>query len=447
VVVEGRNIVEVREGAAANTSADIDLGSALVTPAFVNGHTHVAMNAYRGLASAAAMAGNVVEELFFRIEYALSPGDVEAFARMGAVEAALSGTAVVWDHYYFGLEVARALRHVGIGGVVAPTLQDLSGPGRAALHRALEDTEEIARNTAFGERSIHAALGPHATDTVSDCLFADVSELAARLKLPIHAHVAQTAEEYARSVAAHSKSPVRRLHDLGVFQDAPLFVMAHGLWVSDADLEALAGLPVVLAHCPRSQVQFGFPAPLGRWRQAGLGVWLATDCAASNDGMDIQGEITWAAGGPSYALAASSAALSFFSEGTEAAARALSAARQAHAAERAVDSTPERLLEMVWSGPGARLPQGPAGVIAPGMVAHLAVWAPSGPNLWPLADPLRALCWSNAEAALEGLVVGGSWTIGPTGGRAEFLRRIDYAEMEAEATLRLSHLLQRAGLS
>ena len=111
------------------TPGVVDLGDRLLSPAFINGHTHVVLGFLRG-ATRAAADGNVVEDLFFRLESRLTPGDSAAFARMGAYECLLHGQALVWDHYYHSEAVADAAAEVGLSVVMAPTLQDLGGPGR-----------------------------------------------------------------------------------------------------------------------------------------------------------------------------------------------------------------------------------------------------------------------------------------------------------------------------
>ena len=104
VSIQGSMIVAVEPPDPSRAAED--LGDKLITPAFINAHTHLAMGYLRGLATSAQLQGNVVEELYFQIESHLEPGDVRAFTRIGAMESALAGVGCVWDHYYFGLEVA-----------------------------------------------------------------------------------------------------------------------------------------------------------------------------------------------------------------------------------------------------------------------------------------------------------------------------------------------------
>src|SRR5690606_9695747 len=93
-----------------------DFGQRPVVPAFVNGHTHLGMAPLRGITSRAARAGDVVKDVFFRVEEHLTASDVRAFTRVAAFECLLAGVAEVWDHYYYGHSVAQALLDVGLTG-------------------------------------------------------------------------------------------------------------------------------------------------------------------------------------------------------------------------------------------------------------------------------------------------------------------------------------------
>ena len=91
----------------------VDLGERWVTPAFVNAHTHIALGVMRGLDVESGSAGNMVEEVFFTFESKCSREDIAAFARVGAYACLMNGVGHVWDHYYHGDVVAKAMLDVG----------------------------------------------------------------------------------------------------------------------------------------------------------------------------------------------------------------------------------------------------------------------------------------------------------------------------------------------
>ena len=287
--------VHDREALGAAPGAWHDAGDKLITPAFVNGHTHLALGFLRGADMEDACRSNMVEEFFFRIETQMSLDDIRAFARMGAYESLLSGVGFVWDHYYAGRVVAEAIAEVGLAGVVAPTLQDLAGPGVEHWEAQLEATCSIDDDPALAAAGVFAAVGPHATDTVSEKLWVRSAELAAERELPIHAHLAQSPEEFTRAAERHGCSPVEWLDRIGVLAGPPC-TFAHGIFASRADLGQLAPARHTLVFCPYSQLVFGFPARAALWTELGLSWVVGTDCASNNDSMNVQKELRLTAG-------------------------------------------------------------------------------------------------------------------------------------------------------
>lgn len=417
----------------------VDLGDVLVSPAFVNGHTHLAMAAFRGIGGIAAMQGNVVEELYYRIESSLSDDDIRAFTRLGAYESLLAGVGTVWDHYYGGRAVADGMADVGLTGVVAPTLQDLAGPGVPHWEAQLEATLAIAGDSALADSGVVAALGPHASDTVSDELWRRVHGLAVAEDLPFHAHVAQSIEEYRRSFERAGCSPVERLHRLGVLDDVPHAVLVHAVYVSAADLELLDRPNHTLGFCPYSQLQFAFPAHVSAWTDGGIDWLVATDCAASNDTMNVQQELRLVAGMRMTPTTASLEYERFRRQGTLETAEAVFRHRQADfdRFERLGDV--EFLLSRVWGVPGGMHPKLAVGVLEAGAWANLVVWNPHHPALWPCRDPLRALVMCDAAPAMDWMMVSGRW-IGTRGRVRESLLEGDYGAAREEASARLASL-------
>ncbi|MET0339871.1 MAG: amidohydrolase family protein [Polyangiales bacterium] len=418
-----------------------DLGERLITPAFVNAHTHLALAFLRGVETT-RVRRNLVEDLYFAYESRLSADDIRAFARMGAYESLLSGVGLVWDHYYGGSAVADALRDTGLAGVVAPTLQDLAGPDRDGAEAALDATLRIADDARYRAASVFAALGPHATDTVSPGLFRRIAELSEQRGLPVHLHVAQSYDELARVEAREGRSPLALLAREGILSRAPRVVMAHGLFASIPDLRALDPSRHTLVYCPSSQLQFGFPAPVSRWSELGVSWVVATDCASSNDSMNVQKELRFCAGAASAEITGSLEYESFLSSGEVGHARDTWHERteRAKAFGRHVNS--EQLLARVWSEAGALHPEVETGVIARGALANLAVWNTDHPAFWPGQDLLRALAMSDISQALHGMYVAGR-AVGEPGHLVESVVGSDaYREARREADGRLAALMR-----
>ncbi|MFP6684897.1 MAG: amidohydrolase family protein [Polyangiaceae bacterium] len=447
VRIEGTTITQIEElddGDHASLppgSVVDDYGDKLVTPAFINAHTHLALGFLRGYDMGGASLGNMVEDFFFEVETKLGPDDVSAFARIGAYDSLLSGVGLVWDHYYRGERIAQALREVGLCGVVAPTLQDLSGPGQSDWEEQLDTTARLASGAEWAGSGIYAALGPHATDTVSEGLWLRAVELAETHDLPIHAHLAQSPEEYARSVERNGCSPTAWLARLGVFERAPAGAFAHGIYASEADLDLLAEAKQHLVWCPYSALVFGYPAPVLAWEARGVPWAIATDCASNNDTMNVQQELRFIAAQRTLATTSSEAARAVLRDGTaESVDAAWNHRREAYEAHADLVA-PERMLSRLWDVPGAMHPGFVAGRIAEGALANLLVFDLDHPALWPAVEPLRTLTMADAAPAIWAMYGGGRLLGEPGNFHRSILNSDGYRDARVEASDRLRRIL------
>ncbi len=417
----------------------VEILEGLLTPALVNYHVHLPLIGLRGVSHAWAGSGaaGMVEQAFFTFEHRLDGPAVRALAQLGAYDALLNGTGCVWEHYYFAESIAEALAEVGLAGVIAPTLQDLVGPGAQRTAENLAATAHIGTSSAWAASGITTAVGPHATDTCSASLLRQALELAASLGLPVHMHLAQSAAEVSAVHAREGLSPARLLTSLlhevcaGSQRGYPLQVLAaHALYAPVAELQRLAEVgQLTLGACPSSQSIFAFPAPVEAWSAAGLAWRIGTDCAASNDGHNLLAEARLL---PALARARrmtqvlASTARHQREEAVGTSAKVDGVARESQGsrgdapcadddlifrravAEDAVALSPDRLLSAVMGGNGNLHPLLPCGAIEPGALASLALWSWDHPSLFPeQPHAAAALVFSQPLLALRRLVVRG----------------------------------------
>lgn len=415
----------------------------VLAPAFVDAHTHLALHALRGAASTAASAGNLVEDVFFQVERAMTPDDIRALSRVGALEALLAGTAVVHDHYYAADAVLDASHDVGLAAIVAPALQDLDGPGMHDHDAVLALTAALDARPELAARGSGVMVGPHATDTVSTALLRRIVDLATARDLPIHLHVAQSLDEVARA-AHHGTTPLGRLAADGLLDAGPRWQLVHGLFLTDGDLARLDPSRHALVACPRAWARFGFPAPVHRWRDAGVPILAGSDAAASNDAFGVQGELAPLAALWTADTAATAAHDAWrHNAGPAHAASAWDHRRARHAARPRAAA----LFRAATDLPGHIHPRLQSGRIAAGHLAHLALWDTSHPALWPGDDPVSGLVFGRPAGALHHLMVAGRWV----GERGHFAASVLAAARDAgwidEATARRRALLDRAGVA
>ena len=423
-----------------------DLGGALLSPAFIDGHTHLALHALRGLTERRTTDQNVVEDLFYRFESGLTAEEVRAFARVGATEALIHGTGLVFDHYFHGPAVAEAASDVGLCAAIAPTVQDLGGPFAHASEQGLLDTLALD-SPAWLARGIAAMVGPHAMDTVSAALWRQIGDVSAARNLPVHVHVAQSLEEVARVSARTGRTPVEELVETHILDVAPTTLAVHMIYASRADLARLTGKHVVLGHCPHSGLIFGHPARLDAWEQACVPWLVGSDCAASNDAMDVRSELRIVLGQAALAATFSSEYGDFLAHANVDAAEGAWDVRRSRRDALARLFEPAALLAGVTSVPGRVHPKLPAGAITPGALANFAVWDADHPVFWPLSDPLRGLALASVSPALLQVMTRGLWR-GERGRFADSIVRSEVAiAHRAEASARLRERLVRLGLA
>ncbi|MFZ1538799.1 MAG: TRZ/ATZ family hydrolase [Chromatiaceae bacterium] len=275
------------------TTRELDLPEHLLIPGFVNAHTHSAMTLLRGLADDLPLMTWLQDYIWPAEQRWVSPEMILAGSRLAALEMLKSGTVCFNDMYYFPEVTAHAMAEAGMRAVVGMILLDVptvyaDGPDQY-LRQGLALHDHYR-----GHPLIHTAFAPHAPYTVSDASLTRVRTLADELEVPIHIHLHETADEIDQSLRDHGTRPLRRLQRLDLL--GPNLVAVHMTHVEEEEVDLLAATGTHVIHCPASQLKLasGF-CPVARLRETGVSVALGTDGAASNNELDMLGEMRLAA--------------------------------------------------------------------------------------------------------------------------------------------------------
>ncbi len=249
------------------------------------------MTLFRGAARDLPLERWLSEEIWPR-ERKLTAKDVYWGSLLGLAEMIRGGTTACADMYFFMDEVAQATAEAGLRallsyGIVAPT------PDR--IEPEIKRAEAFVREwDAAADGRIRAALSPHAPYTCLPGVWRRVTALARELKVPIHTHLAETAEEVERTRAETKRSPAEWLEELGVFS-VPV-IAAHCVHVSEKDIEILAAHGATAVHCPTSNMKLACGiAPVQELLAGGVNVALGTDGAASAGDLNLIEEMRLAA--------------------------------------------------------------------------------------------------------------------------------------------------------
>src|ERR687888_1369792 len=348
ILIEDGLIAEVGSGPPPEMGED--LAGAVVTPALIKTHHHLFQTLTRARAQEA--------DLFTWLK--------ELYPVWARLEAELT-----------------AARELGVRIVASRGSMDLgeaSGglPPDALVEKpdaALADTERLAslHETGPGAR-VQLAVAPCSPFSVTRWLLAESAELARRLELPLHTHLAETAEEEAYCREVYGCRPVEFLEQLGwLAQDV---WCAHCAHLDERDIARLGETGTGVAHCPTSNLRLGAGvAPVRALLDAGVRVGLGVDGSASNERGDLLFDVK----------------------------QALLVARGRSGANAL---TAREALRLATRGSAAVLGREDLGCIEPGRCADLAVWRVNGLELAGAADPVAGLVLS-APHRVDRLVVGG----------------------------------------
>lgn len=264
----------------------------VVLPGLVNVHTHAPMSLLRGLADDLPLM-TWLQDHIFPVEAKLTEEIVHYGALLSMMEMIKSGTTSFCDMYLFAKQVARAADKMGMRGFVGEVLYDFPSPNYGPLDNGFVYMDELFAEFKDHSR-ITVTVDPHAVYTCSPDLLVRLKEVAATQNTSYVIHLSETSFEVAQCIEHHGVSPVGHLDRLGLL-DASV-VAAHCVQLTPGEIDLFASRGVKVAHCPESNMKLASGvAPVQAMLKAGVIVGLGTDGAASNNDVDLFGEMDMAA--------------------------------------------------------------------------------------------------------------------------------------------------------
>jgi 5-methylthioadenosine/S-adenosylhomocysteine deaminase len=271
----------------------IDVKGKLVMPGLINAHTHAPMTLFRGIADDLPLETWLYEYIWPAETELLSPDFVRLGTQLAAAEMIRSGTVLFCDMYYFEDDIAKACKEAGIRVVIGEALVDFPTANCKTPEDQLKYTEYLLSGWD-NDSLVVPSVQPHSPYAASSELMQQAKALADEYGAPYLLHVSETQSEVQESIEKYGRTPVGRLADLGVL--GPTTVAIHGVHLTDEDIELLAQHEAGVVHCPESQLKLasGF-TPVPKLLEARVKVGLGTDGAASNNDLDMFGEMGTAA--------------------------------------------------------------------------------------------------------------------------------------------------------
>lgn len=295
VFVKDGQILAIQDQQATSHEADqvVELNDHILLPGYINAHGHAAMSLFRGLADDLPLM-TWLNDHIWPAEGKWVNGDfVLDGTRLAIAEMLKCGTTTYSDMYFYPQQGAQAALESGIRNVSFTPILDF--PTNFAQNADDYIAKSVAAHKHFhNQPRITIGLGPHAPYTVSDAPLKEITTLADQLDTPVQIHLHETAFEVAQSLEERGKRPTQRLADLGFLTERVSCV--HMTQISDEDIQILQQTGASVVHCPESNLKLasGF-CPTAKLLSSGINLGLGTDGAASNNDLNIQGEMKTAA--------------------------------------------------------------------------------------------------------------------------------------------------------
>ncbi len=271
----------------------LHLPGQVLIPGLINLHTHAAMTLLRGYADDLPLM-DWLHNHIWPVEGRHASHD---FVRDGTLLACLEmltgGITCFNDMYFFAEGAVEAASAAGMRIAAGMILVDFPTAYAADTDGYLQKGFAL-RDAWLDDPLVSFCLAPHAPYTVGDRSLEKIMTYAEQLDLPVHIHLHETDDEIRQSLETFGVRPLARLQALGML--SPSLIAVHTTHLEAGEIDTLANHGCHVAHCPASNLKLasGF-APVAKLLAAGVNVGIGTDGAASNNRLDLIGEMRLAA--------------------------------------------------------------------------------------------------------------------------------------------------------
>ena len=267
--------------------------SHVLMPGLINTHAHTPMNLFRGLADDLQLMDWLQNHMWPAEKKILCPESVYDGSMLAIAEMLRGGTTFFNDHFFYPNDTAKAAIDAGMRAAIglwvgnAPT-------GWAKDAEECLDKAKIEYAKRPNSELITYMLAPHSPYITLDTHLLSTKAFAEEHNLRVHIHLHETQTEIDIDLAQYKMRPIARFHKLGLLDEK--LIAVHMVHLTEDEIALCAEKKVHVSHNPESNLKLasGF-APVAKLLKAGVNVCLGTDSAASNNDLDLLGELQTAA--------------------------------------------------------------------------------------------------------------------------------------------------------
>lgn len=270
-----------------------ELNDHVVLPGFVNSHAHSPMTLFRGLADDLKLMDWLENHIWPAEVASINPDFIRDGMQLAMAEMLLSGTTCFNEHYFYPDIIAQCVAEAGMRACVGMLIMSVPTPYSQTAEEAFQKAEHCLAKGAPNSL-IQFSLGPHSPYATDDSILLKIKKLSEEMNLLIHMHIHETADEVERGLKEYNKRPMQRLAELDFL--SPRLQAVHMTQTTEEDIKLLKQSGAHVVHCPEGNLKLSSGCcPVQKIRHAGINIAIGTDGAASNNNLDMFGEMRTAA--------------------------------------------------------------------------------------------------------------------------------------------------------
>ncbi len=401
--IEGNKISKIGKNLTCQADTLIDGRDKLVTPGFINGHTHLGMSLLRNFADDMELK-TWLEDAIWPIEAKLTPEDIYWGSMLSMAEMIRSGATCFCDQYYEMDRVGDAALEIGMRGILTRGLiedddKDLK----------LEQTRALYQNYhKKGNGRLRVVPSPHAIYTCGEDYLKEIISLAKEMDGVINIHMSETIKEVEDCKKDHHMTPIQYIESIGMLD---LHVIAaHCVHITEDEMDLVKNRNFYPIYNPTSNLKLasGF-TPVQKMLDKGIVLGIGTDGDSSNNNQNILEEM-----------------------------------HLASVVNKAVTMDPKavpamEILKMATiHGAKALGLDESIGSIEEGKLADLVIFNLNSSSFTPRNNLISALCYSAQEEDIESVLIDGEFVL-----KDRELTKVDYKQVLKEVQECMDQLLQR----
>jgi 8-oxoguanine deaminase len=311
VVIQNGRIAELvpagRSPATPNVKT-FDAGEHVVLPGLINTHHHFCQTLTRAVPAALDRELFPWLQALYPIWARLTPEALDLAMTLAMAELMLSGCTTTTDHHYVfpvgvedGIDIeVKAAQRLGLRVLLTRGSMNLSQrDGGLPPDSVVQDEDTILADServvaryhdAGPDAMVQIALAPCSPFSVTTSLMRSTADLARRLNVRLHTHLAETEDENRFCHEVHNCRPLDYLEDCGWLNDRTW--LAHGIHFDAGEIKRLARAGTTIAHCACSnQTLASGTCPVCAMEEAGMRIGIGVDGSASNDASNLMQEV------------------------------------------------------------------------------------------------------------------------------------------------------------